>query len=286
MVATWRSSLSLPLYADNAARTFDCPTVGQGGDHVVDAGVLGRSHDLGQRNRRIPESEVLPNRPFKQEDVLVDHGERGGQHARRRLAPQMAVEPDLTTPRLVEPGHQPGDRRLAAPRAPHQSDPGAWLQGQVEPFDQRRIEPAVSERDLAQLQETVQPDGPACGRRFPGMAAGTGVDPVAEDVVEPVHVTLDRLETTAETHQPVDGRDECSHHELEGHQAAQGEAAVHHPQTAEAEDQRRVDRREQGGHGVEDLRVALKLLLAVDHLGLETRPAGEQVGLDRQHDEG
>ena len=52
-----------------------------------------------------------------------------------------------------------------------------------------------------------------------------------------------------------------------------------HPQAAEPQDQRRVDRREQRRHGVEDLGVPLQLLLAVDHLGLVARPAGEEVGL-------
>jgi mono/diheme cytochrome c family protein len=50
MVATWRSSLSLPLYADNAARTFDCPTVGQGGDPGLDpAMIAAMSAEMAQR---------------------------------------------------------------------------------------------------------------------------------------------------------------------------------------------------------------------------------------------
>ena len=32
LVATWRATLSLPVYASDAARRFDCPSVGQGGE--------------------------------------------------------------------------------------------------------------------------------------------------------------------------------------------------------------------------------------------------------------
>ena len=36
MVATWRPSLALPVYASAAARTFDCPDVGQAGSATLD----------------------------------------------------------------------------------------------------------------------------------------------------------------------------------------------------------------------------------------------------------
>jgi mono/diheme cytochrome c family protein len=36
LVATWRATLSLPVYASDAARRFDCPDVGQGGDASLD----------------------------------------------------------------------------------------------------------------------------------------------------------------------------------------------------------------------------------------------------------
>ena len=40
MVATWRSTLALPVYASDAARRFDCPDVGQGGDASLDPSMI------------------------------------------------------------------------------------------------------------------------------------------------------------------------------------------------------------------------------------------------------
>lgn len=36
LVASWRATLSLPVYASDSARRFDCPDVGQGGDASLD----------------------------------------------------------------------------------------------------------------------------------------------------------------------------------------------------------------------------------------------------------
>jgi hypothetical protein len=44
LVAAWRTSLSLPVYASAAARRFDCPDVGQGGAAALDPAVIA---DLG-----------------------------------------------------------------------------------------------------------------------------------------------------------------------------------------------------------------------------------------------
>ena len=40
IVATWRSTLSLPVYASDAARRFDCPSVGQGASADLDPGLI------------------------------------------------------------------------------------------------------------------------------------------------------------------------------------------------------------------------------------------------------
>ena len=40
LVATWRSTLALPVYASDAARRFDCPRVGQGGDPALDPSLI------------------------------------------------------------------------------------------------------------------------------------------------------------------------------------------------------------------------------------------------------
>lgn len=44
LVAAWRSTLALPVYASDAARRFDCPDVGQGGAGGLDPGIIA---DLG-----------------------------------------------------------------------------------------------------------------------------------------------------------------------------------------------------------------------------------------------
>jgi mono/diheme cytochrome c family protein len=51
MVAAWRSTLSLPVYASASARTFDCPRVGQGGSASFDPSVIaGLGRELSQRS--------------------------------------------------------------------------------------------------------------------------------------------------------------------------------------------------------------------------------------------
>ena len=51
MVAAWRSTLSLPVYASASARTFDCPGVGQGGSASFDPSVIaGLGRELSQRS--------------------------------------------------------------------------------------------------------------------------------------------------------------------------------------------------------------------------------------------
>jgi mono/diheme cytochrome c family protein len=51
MVAAWRSTLSLPVYASATARTFDCPQVGQGGSASFDPNVIaGLGRELSQRS--------------------------------------------------------------------------------------------------------------------------------------------------------------------------------------------------------------------------------------------
>jgi mono/diheme cytochrome c family protein len=51
MVAAWRSTLSLPVYASASARSFDCPQVGQGASGNFDASVIaGLGRELSQRS--------------------------------------------------------------------------------------------------------------------------------------------------------------------------------------------------------------------------------------------
>jgi mono/diheme cytochrome c family protein len=51
MVATWRATLSLPVYASDAARRFDCPSVGQGASADLDPGLIAAlGGELAQRS--------------------------------------------------------------------------------------------------------------------------------------------------------------------------------------------------------------------------------------------
>src|SRR5262245_64582218 len=50
LVASWRSTLALPLYAGDPARRFDCPSVGQGGSASLDPGLIAAlSGEMAQR---------------------------------------------------------------------------------------------------------------------------------------------------------------------------------------------------------------------------------------------
>jgi len=40
LAASWRSTLNLPIYADDPARRFDCPDVGQGGSGALDPALI------------------------------------------------------------------------------------------------------------------------------------------------------------------------------------------------------------------------------------------------------
>ncbi len=51
LVASWRAALSLPVYASDSARRFDCPDVGQGADASLDPGIIGvLGGELAQRS--------------------------------------------------------------------------------------------------------------------------------------------------------------------------------------------------------------------------------------------
>src|SRR5262245_11264788 len=51
MVAAWRATLSLPIYATASARSFDCPQVGQGSSGSFDANVVaGLGREMSQRS--------------------------------------------------------------------------------------------------------------------------------------------------------------------------------------------------------------------------------------------
>jgi mono/diheme cytochrome c family protein len=51
MVASWRSTLSLPIYASASARTLDCPSIGQGSSGGFSSNVVaGLSREMSQRS--------------------------------------------------------------------------------------------------------------------------------------------------------------------------------------------------------------------------------------------
>jgi mono/diheme cytochrome c family protein len=55
LVAGWRSTLALPVYADDPARRFDCPDVGQGGSGALDPALIAMlGGEMAQRSAAYP----------------------------------------------------------------------------------------------------------------------------------------------------------------------------------------------------------------------------------------
>src|SRR5262249_25382173 len=75
---------------------------GPSGNIIMDAGLARCSHELVFRYGAVPQSEILPNRSFEQENVLIDQGDRVGQEVAWIIAPRLAIEQNFSGPRLIE----------------------------------------------------------------------------------------------------------------------------------------------------------------------------------------
>ena len=160
-------------------------TPGPGHDVLVHAGVPGGLDQVGVGHGAVPQRQVVLHAVLEQADVLVHHRQRADQRLPGNRRARPPVEQDLSAPGRLQPGHQPGHRALARPGAAHQGDPAARLQAEAEVLDQRRVERAVPEAEVDDVQAPGQlaaeaglgHDGArAAGhaRIQPGIRAGTG----------------------------------------------------------------------------------------------------------------
>ena len=130
-------------------------------DLLVDAGVLGGGHDLRQRDRRVPQGEVLAHasprrgrrsgRPWRASWSAPPAGDLGRAAGRRTGSRRSTARRGPVTSREIV------DLPLPEPPTRATREPG--FEREVETFDQRRIEPAVAEGDVAQLQGAGEPHG-------------------------------------------------------------------------------------------------------------------------------
>ena len=70
-----------------------------------------------RRDQLVPESQVVADRSLEQADLRIDQRDRVDEDLAGNLGQGLAVVEDLAAPGLVQPGGQPADRGLAAPRA-------------------------------------------------------------------------------------------------------------------------------------------------------------------------
>ena len=84
------------------------------------------------RHGRVPQREVVARGALEQEDVLIDIGERIGEHLRRNLRQRPAVDSESRPPRLVQAADQPPSVDLPLPEAPTSATrmPGSSVEGE------------------------------------------------------------------------------------------------------------------------------------------------------------
>src|SRR5258707_3549300 len=90
-------------------------------DVVVNRRVFGCLDQRAFFDRGVPESHVLANAPVKQKNVLVHEGNRVVEDGPGDFVPMPVVEENFSSPRLVEAGHDFGDRGFPAARTADQS---------------------------------------------------------------------------------------------------------------------------------------------------------------------
>ena len=113
-------------------------------------------YDLEVLDRLIPHLDVRVDRILEQSDVLVDDADRPCKDVSVDLVHRDTVEGDRTAPRMVEPGNEFCQRRLAASRPADESDLLSRLDGHGEISDQRLAQARVAESDVLQLDRPGQ----------------------------------------------------------------------------------------------------------------------------------
>lgn len=125
-------------------------------DDLVQRRVLQRRDHGLVGDGRIPQGHVVADRPLEEEHVLVDEGDGGGERAARDVLQPLPVDADRALPRGVQARYEPGDRGLAAARAADQGHLLARADRQGEAGEQGFVERAVAERDVLQLDMTLE----------------------------------------------------------------------------------------------------------------------------------
>jgi hypothetical protein len=99
--------------------------------------------------------DVVGDRTGEQVVLLGDHDDRLAQLVIGKLPDVDAVEPYRALGRVVEPGHQLGDRGLAGARRAHDGDRLAGRDAQVE-AGQHRAAGAVGEGDVGEVDRPAR----------------------------------------------------------------------------------------------------------------------------------
>ena len=151
LVATWRATLSLPVYASDAARRFDCPSVGQGGERQPrsqpdrrpgrrDGTALGRLRHAGRsstrRSIRTPAwrtSSTISSPPIARSSRQAATSDQAKSLALKRFA--LTITSYLSNQSVTEAEPDVGiiwavPRRLFARRARSRLAAGAEVPGQ------------------------------------------------------------------------------------------------------------------------------------------------------------
>src|SRR5207244_2231123 len=125
-------------------------------NHLGNRRVAARGANASHPYRGVPHRHVLGDRAAEEEDFLIDHRERVDDQIARDFLARHAVEEHLAAPRLVETRHELRDGGFSAAAAADERHAASGLDLQVELVDERRLERAVPEADVYQLDAARQ----------------------------------------------------------------------------------------------------------------------------------
>ena len=83
-------------------RQFEVVSARQSGDRIVDAGVLGRTHNILLHNAFVPKGQVIPDGAGEDRNILANRSNAGRNDLRRYLPQRNPVHKDLPVPRFVQ----------------------------------------------------------------------------------------------------------------------------------------------------------------------------------------
>ena len=125
-------------------------------DLFVDLSVPGREDHLVVLDAVVPHLDVVLNRVFKKNDILVHHRKRTRQHVAVDLTQRFAVQKDFSAPGLVQTGNQFGKGGLSAAGGADKRDTLAGLQLQVKILDQRFGQRGITKGHVAHAETSAE----------------------------------------------------------------------------------------------------------------------------------